>query len=139
MSTPHADMTKVADVALPLDGFPVVGPRTYLKIALESMETFGLGVVCVCNDDGVLQGVLTDGDLRRKILHIQKPFSALFSDDVINHCVLAPTTVQADMSLQNAVALMGQKRIWDLPVTTADGTLVGLLHLHPAIEAVLAQ
>jgi len=139
MSTPQADMTRVADVALPLDRFPIVGPRVYLKTALERMETYGLGVVCVCDDDGVLQGVLTDGDLRRKILHIQKPFSALFSDDVIDHCVLTPTTIRADMSLQASVALMGQKRIWDLPVVTADNSLVGLLHLHPAIEAVLSR
>ena len=139
MSTPQADLTTVSDVALPLDSFPVVEPRTYLKIALERMEECGLGVVCVCDADNTLLGVLTDGDLRRKVLHIQKPFSALFSDDVIIHSVQSPTTVTPDSLLKDAVALMGKKRIWDLPVTAADGKLVGLLHLHPAIEAVLNQ
>ena len=30
-------------------------------------------------------GILTDGDIRRKILNVQKPFSALLGDDLILH------------------------------------------------------
>ncbi|MBV0914169.1 CBS domain-containing protein [Anianabacter salinae] len=139
MSTPQAELTTVSEVALALDSFPVVEPRTYLKVALERMEQFRLGVVCICDAEDTLLGVLTDGDLRRKVLHIQKPFSALFSDDVIIHSVQSATTVAPDSLLTDAVKLMGEKRIWDLPVTTSEGKLVGLLHLHPAIEAVLNQ
>jgi CBS domain-containing protein len=32
---------------------------------------------------------------------------------------------------------MEQKQIWDLPVVDDKGTLVGLLHLHPAVQALL--
>ena len=139
MSTPQADLTTVADVALTPENFPIVDPRSYLKTALESMDRFGLGIVCICDEDNKLRGVLTDGDLRRKVLHNQKPFTALLSDDVIVHSATSPTTVSPETLLKDATALMGEKRIWDLPVTTADGVLVGLLHLHPAIEAVLSQ
>jgi len=32
---------------------------------------------------------------------------------------------------------MGKKQVWDLPVVDDSGTLLGLLHLHPAVEALL--
>jgi arabinose-5-phosphate isomerase len=58
-------------------------------------------------------------------------------DDVITHSMATPTTVELDSSLADAVDLMGQKQIWDLPVVDGDGRLCGLLHLHPAIEALM--
>jgi CBS domain-containing protein len=32
---------------------------------------------------------------------------------------------------------MEEKQIWDLPVVSNEGKLVGLLHLHPAVQALL--
>jgi hypothetical protein len=32
---------------------------------------------------------------------------------------------------------MEERGIWDLPVVDADGCFMGLLHLHPAIKALL--
>jgi arabinose-5-phosphate isomerase len=32
---------------------------------------------------------------------------------------------------------MEARRIWDIPVVDDDGRLLGLLHLHPAIKALL--
>jgi hypothetical protein len=32
---------------------------------------------------------------------------------------------------------MEEKQIWDLPVVRGDQLLVGLLHLHPAVKALL--
>jgi len=39
--------------------------------------------------------------------------------------------------LMDALDLMGEKKIWDLPVVDADMKVVGLLHLHQAIRGVL--
>ena len=47
-----------------------------LKEALESMMRLKFGVCFCVRDNGKLVGILTDGDIRRKILNIQKPFSA---------------------------------------------------------------
>ncbi len=82
-------------------------------------------------------GIVTDGDIRRKLLKVQKPFSAFFIDDALDHAIQSPTTCHPDDTLLNAVELMGQKQIWDLPVIGKDGTLLGLLHLHSAVEALL--
>lgn len=137
MSTlPNKNMT-VADVALPLGRFPALRETAFLKTALEEMSKSRLGIVCVTDVDGRLVGILTDGDVRRKLLTVQKPFSAFFGDDIIDHAKRGPSTVMPQDSLITAVTLMEEKQIWDLPVVDAEGILVGLLHLHPVVQALL--
>ena len=56
----------------------------------------------------------------------------------IVHAICSPVTVNSSLSLQSSINLMGEKQIWDLPVVD-DGKLSGLLHLHPAIKAVMGD
>ena len=137
MSTGSSDDIRIGQVMLLLHRFPVVRSRVIVKEALEAMGEFGLGIICIVNDEQTLLGVLTDGDIRRTLLRVQKPLSAFFVDDALAHAVLSPCTIKPDDTLRSAVDLMEQKRIWDLPVTDDDDRLVGLLHLHPAIQALL--
>ena len=123
---------------LPMDKIPVVSPRTMLKEALEIMGQFRLGIVCITSSSGKLEGIFTDGDVRRMLLKQQKPFAALFSDDVIVHAIKNCTTVTPETLLVKAVEIMGKKQIWDLPVVDESGLLRGLLHLHPAVEMLLS-
>jgi len=102
------------------------------------MDHHGLGIVCITSAVGVLEGIITDGDIRRMLTRVQKPFAALMGDDVINHAVTGPTTVTMETKLNDAIILMGQKQIWDLPVVDKDGKLNGLLHLHPAIKTIMS-
>ena len=139
MSIPRNESLLVGDVMLSTDRFPVVAETVILKEALESMGKFRLGIVCIVDDAGKLLGVLTDGDIRRKLLKVQKPFSALFVDDALDHAFREPTTTRAKDTLVHAVEVMGKKQIWDLPVLDDNGKLVGLLHLHPAVEALLGM
>jgi arabinose-5-phosphate isomerase len=101
------------------------------------MGRFRLGIACVVDNNAKLLGILTDGDIRRKLLKVQKPFSAFFIDDALVHAIRTPVTILPTDTLMRAVELMGKKQIWDLPVVNEDGKLVGLLHLHPVIQALL--
>jgi CBS domain-containing protein len=136
MSTPKRKLL-VSNVMMPLDLVPVVRHDTIFKEALEQMGRKQMGIACIVSRKSKLLGILTDGDIRRMLLRVQKPFSAFFVDDALAHAIESPLTVGPDYTLAHAVELMDEKRIWDLPVITSDGTLVGLLHLHPAIEALL--
>lgn len=138
MSTLQNKDLRVSDVMLTSGKFPVVSPGMLLKPALEEMGKARLGIICISAEDGRLAGILTDGDVRRQLLRVQKPFSAFFSDDVIDHAMTTPTTVLDSDSLLSAVNTMEDKQIWDLPVLDAEGRLVGLLHLHPVVQALLA-
>tara|TARA_B100001059_G_C17806849_1_gene569723 strand:- start:1647 stop:2054 length:408 start_codon:yes stop_codon:yes gene_type:complete len=129
---------KVGDVMLEIGSFPVVTENTILKEALEKMDDFRLGIACIIGRNDQLSGIITDGDLRRKILSIQKPLAAFFIDDVINQSIKDPITASSETSLINAVDLMEDKQVWDLPIID-DSKLVGLLHLHSAIKVLLTE
>jgi len=128
---------KVEDVMILMGSFPAVEQKTILKEALTEMGEANLGLVCIINEKQELLGLITDGDLRRKLLKVQKPFSAFFIDDALIHAKQDPITCRPEDNLKEVVQLMGEKQIWDLPVVGQDNQLVGLLHLHPAVKKVL--
>ena len=137
MSIQPGASIKVAEVMLSLDLCPVVSTPSILKAILDCMDQNRLGVVCITDKSGCLTGILTEGDLRRILLRVQKPLAAILADDVDVYAVGDPVTVFLDTSLKEAVLLMEAKRIWDLPVVTPEGKLVGLLHLHQAILSLI--
>ena len=139
MSTRKNNDMLVNDVMIALDKCPIIGERVIFKEALEEMGRTRLGVACIVDKDKKLLGILTDGDIRRKLLKVQKPFSAFFVDDALVHSIRSPKTVRPNETLINAVELMEEAQVWDLPVVDENGILVGLLHLHPAIQALLGM
>lgn len=130
---------RVGDVMISRDHIAVVTDRALLKEALEAMSARKLGIVCIVDRDGKLAGVFTDGDVRRMLLRDQKPFAALFADDVLTHAARTPVTSTPETLLTEAVRMMEGRRIWDIPVVDGDRRLLGLLHLHPAVKALLGM
>ena len=126
----------VNEVMIKFEKIPKSSPITLLKEALDIMDRHHLGIVCIVDNDGLLQGILTDGDIRRMLTKVQKPIAALMGDDVIKFCTLDPFTISSEILLKDAIAMMQEKQIWDIPVTE-NNRLLGLLHLHPAIKALL--
>jgi len=118
------------------DKFPISRPDTILKEVLDKMDAFSLGIACIVDDDQNLIGIITDGDIRRKILSSQKPLPALFVDDVIDHAILNPYTVQKDTSISQVIKIMDEKKIWDLPVLDKS-KFIGLIHLHTILESII--
>ena len=137
MSTQNNKTMLVSDVMMGLGRVPVIKEAVILKEALEEMGRTRLGIVCIVDGNNKLLGILTDGDIRRKLLKVQKPFSAFFVDDALDHAIRAPMTIKPGDTLVHSVDVMEQKQIWDLPVVDDNGLLVGLLHLHPAVKALL--
>ena len=124
----------VQDVMMKCDSFPVVNDRELLRETIIEMCNFRLGVACIVNKKNQLQGVFTDGDIRRLILKVQKPIAALFVDDVKDYSTKIYSSINPDTSLKSAVILMEELNIWDLPVVDHENNLKGLLHLHPALK-----
>jgi CBS domain-containing protein len=137
MSTRKNEDILVNEVMLVLERVPVVPERMIFKEALEEMGRKKLGIACVIDNQNRLSGIITDGDIRRKLLKVQKPFSALLIDDAIEHSIKTPMVVDPNDTLLSAIKKMEEKQVWDLPVVQKDGTLVGLLHLHPAVKKLL--
>ena len=137
MFTQMTEKILVNDVMIGLDKIPIVLPDTFFKKVLEDMSAHRLGIACVVDNSKKLLGIITDGDIRRKLISVQKPFSAFFVDDAIDHAIKNPAISKPTDTLSDAVQVMKQLQVWDLPVVDDCGTLIGLLHLHPAVEALL--
>jgi arabinose-5-phosphate isomerase len=137
MSMQKNKIMLVSDVMMSLDRTPAIRENVILKEALKEMGRTRLGIVCIVDGENKLLGILTDGDIRRKLLKVQKPIAAFFVDDALDHAIRSPMTIKSGDTLIHAVDLMEKKQIWDMPVIDDKGTLVGLLHLHPAVRALL--
>ena len=124
----------VKDVMLPISKIPIVEDDAILKDALEKMSIYKLGIACVVDKHEKFLGLITDGDVRRILLGVQKPLSALFMEDVLDHISTSPTFVDPELSISKATGLIGEKSVWDLPVVSKDMSLLGLFHLHKALE-----
>ncbi len=129
----------VKEVMLSLDRFPVIGKTVMLKEALDEMNRLRFGIACIVDGDNRLLGILTDGDIRRKLINVQKPLSSFFVDDALEHAILTPLTANPTDTLDQAVLVMESKKVWDLPVVDEQKKLVGMLHLHPVVEALLKE
>ena len=129
----------VSDVMMGVSETPKTCNQTFLKEAIDIMDQNRLGIICVVDSSGKLEGIITDGDIRRILTRVQKPFAAILSDDVIAYAIKNPITVNLDTLLTDAIDIMGQRKIWDLTVLDSSGKLLGLLHLHRAIEALLSN
>lgn len=108
------------------DGLPQCSADTEIRRALERMDERGLGVICVTADDGRLAGVLTDGDLRRRMLREREPLKGTVDDAMTSN----PRTIGPDALAVDALKLMEGKKITALPVVDEGGLLVGLIHIH---------
>ncbi len=129
----------IKDLVIKTTKIPILSPHSLLKEALEEMCKRKLGICFCIKDNGKLIGILTDGDLRRKILNIQKPFSALLNDDLEIHINKNPTKVKLNQTLTTALNVMKKKLIWDLPVVDKTNKLIGMLHLHPVVKALIKK
>ena len=127
----------VKDIMLKFGELPTVSEDELFRESIEEMNKFGLGIACIVDSQRKLKGVLTDGDIRRLILRVQKPLAAIFVDEAYSYSTTKFTEMDEYTLLSDAVIKMEKLKIWDLPVTDKDGVLKGLLHLHPALKFVL--
>ncbi len=105
---------------------PRVSPETLVPKALEEMSRKGMGATLVVGEDDSVQGIFTDGDLRRalnKHLHL--------GDKQVREVMTPrPRSIGSDLSVAEALEVMERHQITVLPVSNASGGLVGILHLH---------
>ena len=124
-------LLKVADLMHRGEEVPLASGDTAMADALLVMTNKRFGCVAIVDGDGVLQGVITDGDLRR---HMSPGFLDLRAAEVMTR---APKTIGADALASEAVGLMNENAITNLFVVE-DGRPVGILHIHDCLRAGVA-
>ena len=61
----------------------------------------------------------------------------MFADDVLLHTNLKPITINESNNILNAIKLMNKNKIWDLPIISNSGKLLGLLHMNDILKKIL--
>jgi arabinose-5-phosphate isomerase len=108
------------------DALPVVQLHTAMKDVIYEMSRKGLGMTSVVEKDGRLAGIITDGDLRRKMA-VTPNISELTARDVMTtNPVAIPNTTMA----VEALAMMEQRKITSIVVIDGDRRVEGVVHLH---------
>lgn len=93
-------------------------PSTSLSDAISQLDIAATGALVLCNPDGTLVGVLTDGDIRRAILR-----RIALDTPVEEVATLDPVVAGASLSAPDALRLMMEHDINHLPVVDDHGIL----------------
>jgi len=110
---------------------PRVAPDARLSAGLIEMSRKGLGMTVVVDHDQRILGVFTDGDLRRALdRHIDVHTTVMSAIMTAHARTIGPRELAAE-----AVHLMELHRITALPVSDANGRLVGALNVHDLLRA----
>lgn len=119
---------KVADLSK-LHQAPQVLLNSSLREVIVEISSKMLGVTAVLDEKGLLQGIITDGDLRR-MLEKNVPTASVTAKDIMS---LHPKTIQQDELAINALEMMRQHDITQL--LAMDGErYTGIIHLHDLIR-----
>ena len=108
----------------------LVGPDTPILQAMQRIEMGSAQIVLVVDEDDRLIGAVTDGDARRAILRGVSLDAAVST--VMNP---NPTSVSRNTSRGEAIALMRNRAIHQLPVIDGEQRVVDLITLDDVLRA----
>lgn len=125
-----ARLARVADLMHTGAEVPLVGEDAPMTDALLEMSARGFGVVGATNSDGVLVGIVTDGDLRRHM-------AGLLDRRVGEVMTRDPRTIATTALASEALGVMNTRKITCLFATApeAPGRPAGILHVHDCLRA----
>jgi arabinose-5-phosphate isomerase len=107
---------------------PVVHHDTPMPRVFYEMSRKGLGMTCVVDADERLLGIITDGDLRRRMERGAEIQGLVAADVMTSH----PVTIGRGTLAAEALNVMEQRKITAIVVIEDRGTnaIAGVLHIH---------
>ena len=121
----------VSDIMHRDEEIPQVPDTALLPEALLEMSSKGLGMTAVVDDSGILQGILTDGDLRRLLGKNIDVRTARVAEVMVRN----PKTTRADRLAAETIQTMRTMKINGLFVVDEDHKLIGALNMHDLLRA----
>ena len=119
---------RVSDLSK-LNERPAVNQSSSIKDVIVEITRKRLGLTAVLNDDGMLTGVITDGDLRR-MLEKGNDINHTRAKDIMG---IHPKTIEGDALAVDALDRMRKNNITQL-IVIEDNHYAGVIHLHDLIR-----
>ncbi|HID7802371.1 arabinose-5-phosphate isomerase KdsD [Proteus mirabilis] len=122
----------VSDLMNKDDDIPRVSKEATLREALVEITRKKLGMTVICDDNMLINGIFTDGDLRR-IFDLGIDLNNAKISDVMTK---GGIRISPDSLAVEALNLMQAKHITSLLVTEQESDiLLGVLHMHDLLQA----
>ena len=123
-------LLRVNDIMHTGDEIPHVKKTASLRDALLEVTRKNLGMTVICDDNMMIEGIFTDGDLRR----------TLNKGVDLNECISAVmtrkcTTIKAETLAAQAVVLMQNKKITAMVVVDEDNRPIGTFNIQDLLRA----
>jgi len=126
-----AQLKYITDIMHAEAALPLVEQSTVMGEALLVMTEKSLGCLGVVNEDGILLGMITDGDLRR---HMGSSLVQAKAEDIMTH---NPDTLPPNILASAALEQINARKRTQMFIVE-DGKPVGIVHIHDLLRAGLA-
>ena len=124
-------LLRVEDLMHAGDKAPTVTLGTPLSEALLEMSRKGLGMTCVVDNDGRLQGIFTDGDLRRTLDRPLDIRNTPIDEVMTSNC----RSIDGKLLAAEALNIMETGKINALVVVDESQRVRGALNMHDMLRA----
>jgi len=124
-------LLKVDELMVRGDAVPRVRSSVPLTDAIMEMTVKRLGCTAVVREDGVLEGMITDGDLRR-LLQKQPDIRSITAGMAMTK---GPKTIRLGTQAVVALQEMESYNITQIIVVDGKDHVVGVIHLHDLVKA----
>ncbi len=125
-------LIKIADLMHTGAEMPLISGDKLLIEALPEMSSKRLGALIVAGDKGELEGIITDGDLRRILC---SRGGAAINSKISELMVKNPKRIGPEKLCEEAINIMETFKITTLPVVDEAGLVIGIIHLHDLLKA----
>ena len=125
-------LIKVRDLMRHGKNHPVVRENATVEKALLSITKARAGSVTIVDEKGRLKGIFTDGDLRR---HLRENGVSILSKKILPFATRKPVRIEENKLAAEALQLLRDRKIDELPVVDRNGKAVGLLDVQDLLKA----
>jgi arabinose-5-phosphate isomerase len=119
-------LMRVADLMHRGEAIPWVLESTGMSDVIYEMTRKSLGMTTVTDANGILAGVVSDGDLRRLLQKSPDPLK-FTAGQVMNR---NPRTLRESELATVALSMMEERKITSLVVVDLNSTVIGVIHVH---------
>jgi len=118
-------VTKVKDV-MKSDNLPICNDNSSIKEIISHITNGKLGLVVILNDNQI-EGIITDGDIRRAMDRYEDSFFRLKATDLLSN---DPISISPLSKLTEASNVMTKNKINSLLVVNSKNDLVGIIQMY---------
>lgn len=124
-------LLRLSDIMHGGENLPQISNTSLIKDALVEMSAKGLGMTTIVDEQGILVGLFTDGDLRRVLANK----ADIHQDTITSVMTVNPSVATADMLAAEALKIMEDKHINGLIIVDENKRPVGAMNMQDLLRS----